>query len=37
VGFNPFRSQRTRTSDVLIVVVAAIVIALIVAWAAIPR
>jgi hypothetical protein len=37
VGFNPFRSQRTRTGDILIVVIAAIVIALIIAWAAIPR
>jgi hypothetical protein len=37
VGFNPFRARTTRTSDLVIVVVAFLVVALLVAWAAIPR
>jgi preprotein translocase subunit SecE len=37
VGFNPFRQQVKRRSDIVIVVVAILVVALLVAWAAIPR
>jgi hypothetical protein len=37
VGFNPFRGHRTRTADIAIVVVAFVVVALLVAWAATPR
>jgi hypothetical protein len=34
VGLNPFRSQTTRTSDVVIVVVALVVVTALVLWAA---
>jgi hypothetical protein len=34
VGFNPFRAQAKRRSDIVLVVVAFAVIALLVAWAA---
>jgi hypothetical protein len=37
VGFNPFRQQVKRRSDIVIVVVAILIVALLVAWAAIPR
>jgi hypothetical protein len=37
VGFNPFRQQVKRRSDVVIVVAAILVVALLVAWAAFPR
>jgi hypothetical protein len=37
VGFNPFRGHTTRATDIVIVVVAFLVVALLVAWAAIPR
>jgi preprotein translocase subunit SecE len=37
VGFNPFRQQVKRRSDIVIVVVAILVVALLVAWAAFPR
>jgi hypothetical protein len=37
VGFNPFRGHATRTADIMIVVVAFVVVALLVAWAALPR
>jgi hypothetical protein len=34
VGFNPFRKQVQRRSDILLVVAAFIVVALLLAWAA---
>ena len=37
VGFNPFRKRVDRKGDVLIVVVAVVVVALLVLWAALPR
>jgi hypothetical protein len=37
VGFNPFRARTHRRSDIVIVVAAFVVVALLVAWAAIPR
>jgi hypothetical protein len=37
VGFNPFRAQAKRGSDIVLVVVAFVVIALLVAWAAFGR
>jgi hypothetical protein len=37
VGFNPFRKGQSRTADFVMVAVAAVVIALLIAWAAIPR
>jgi hypothetical protein len=37
VGFNPFRQQVKRRSDIVLVAVAVVVIALLVLWAAIPR
>jgi hypothetical protein len=33
VGFNPFRSQAKRSSDVIIVAVALVVVAALVLWA----
>jgi hypothetical protein len=37
VGFNPYRGRVKRRSDVVLVAVAMIVVAILVAWAAIPR
>lgn len=37
VGFNPFRQQRQRRSDYVLVVAAFVVVALLVLWAAFPR
>jgi hypothetical protein len=37
VGFNPFRQQVKRRSDIALVAVALVVIALLVLWAALPR
>jgi hypothetical protein len=37
VGFNPFRQQRRRASDYVLVAVAFAVIAGLVLWALIPR
>jgi hypothetical protein len=37
VGLNPFRQQKRRTSDYVLVGAALVVIALLVLWAAIPR
>jgi hypothetical protein len=37
VGFNPFRPQKRRASDYALVVAAFVVIALLLAWALIPR
>ena len=37
MGFNPFRQQKRRTSDYVLVAAAFIVVGLLVLWAAIPR
>jgi hypothetical protein len=37
VGFNPFRQQVKRRSDIVLVAVAVVVIGLLVLWAALPR
>jgi hypothetical protein len=37
VGFNPFRQQVKRRSDIAIVAIALLVVALLVLWAALPR
>jgi len=37
VGFNPFRPQVHRRSDIALVVIALLVVALLVLWAAFPR
>ena len=37
MGFNPFRQQKRRPSDYVLVAAAFIVVALLVLWAAIPR
>jgi hypothetical protein len=37
VGFNPFRKQVRRSSDVLIVIAALAVVAALLVWAALPR
>jgi hypothetical protein len=37
VGFNPFRQQKRRTSDYVLVAAAFVVIAVLLAWALIPR
>jgi hypothetical protein len=37
VGFNPFRQQRRRASDYVLVAAAFVAIALVLAWALIPR
>ena len=37
VGFNPFRQQVKRRSDIVLVVVAVLVVGLLVLWAALPR
>lgn len=37
VGFNPFAKQKQRRSDIVIVVAAFVVVALLVMWAAFPR
>jgi hypothetical protein len=37
VGFNPFRQQKRRSSDYALVAAAFVVIALVLAWALIPR
>jgi hypothetical protein len=37
VGFNPFRQQVRRRSDVALVAIALLVVALLVLWAALPR
>jgi hypothetical protein len=37
VGFNPFRKQVRRSSDIVIVVAALVVIAVLLVWAVLPR
>jgi len=37
VGFNPFRKQVRRSSDIIIVVVALGVVAALLVWAVLPR
>jgi hypothetical protein len=37
VGFNPFRPQVKRRSDIALVAIALVVVALLVLWAALPR
>jgi hypothetical protein len=37
VGFNPFRPERRRTADYVMVVAGFLVIAALVLWAALPR
>jgi hypothetical protein len=37
VGFKPFRQQVKRRSDIVLVVSALVVVALLVLWAALPR
>jgi hypothetical protein len=37
VGLNPFRQQKRRPSDYVLVAAAFIVVALLVLWAAFPR
>jgi hypothetical protein len=37
VGFNPFRKQVRRTSDIVIVIAALAVVAALVVWAVLPR
>jgi hypothetical protein len=37
VGFNPFRKQARRSSDVVILVAALAIVAALLLWAVIPR
>ena len=37
VGFNPFRQQRRRSTDYLMVAAAFLVVTLLLVWAALPR
>jgi len=37
VGFNPFRQQRRRSTDYVMVAAAFAVVAVLLAWAAFPR
>jgi hypothetical protein len=37
VGFNPFRKQARRGSDVVIVVAALVIVTALVVWAIVPR
>jgi hypothetical protein len=37
VGFNPFGKRADRRGDLAIVVIALVIVALLVAWAAFPR
>jgi hypothetical protein len=37
VGFNPFRRQARRGTDILLLVAAFAIVAALVAWAAFPR
>jgi hypothetical protein len=37
VGFNPFRNQVRRSSDIVIVVAALAVVAALLVWAVLPR
>ena len=37
VGFNPFRQQRRRSTDYVMVAAAFVVVAVLVIWAAFPR
>jgi hypothetical protein len=37
MGFNPFAKHKQRRSDIVIVVAAFAVVALLVLWAALPR
>jgi hypothetical protein len=37
VGFNPFRQQKRRATDYLFVVAAFAVVAVLLAWAVVPR
>jgi hypothetical protein len=37
MGFNPFGKRAERRSDILIVIAALVIVALLVAWAAFPR
>jgi len=37
VGFNPFRQQRRRATDYVMVAAAFAVVAVLLAWAAVPR
>lgn len=37
VGFNPFRPSRRRTADYAVLAAAFVVVALLLAWAVVPR
>ncbi len=37
VGFNPYRQQRKHASDAVLVAAAVLIVALLLAWALIPR
>jgi hypothetical protein len=37
MGFNPFRQQVKRRSDIALVAIAVLVVVLLVLWAAFPR
>jgi hypothetical protein len=37
VGFNPFRQQRRRSTDYVMVAAAFAVVAVLLVWAALPR
>jgi hypothetical protein len=37
VGLNPFRPQARRRSDIALVAISLVVVALLVLWAALPR
>jgi hypothetical protein len=37
VGFNPFRKQARRSSDVVILVAALAIVAVLLLWAVLPR
>ncbi len=37
VGFNPFRQQRRRSTDYVMVAAAFVVVAVLLIWAALPR
>jgi hypothetical protein len=37
VGFNPFRKQARRSSDILVLVAALAIVAALLLWAVVPR
>jgi hypothetical protein len=37
MGFNPFRKQARRSSDVVILAIALAIVAVLLLWAALPR